>query len=98
MSPTQTCYNVILIQDDGSGRQVYQLTPVTGGFTVSVPSGRAGCATFLSTAACGGSTALTFVTSATTDLQTFAITPVSSAAGEIYSSASSVVLFVLLLA
>lgn len=40
------------IQDDKSGRQQWQFTPVTGGYVITMPMGRPTCNTTLTTVAC----------------------------------------------
>ena len=43
-------------QDDASGRQQWVFTPVAGGYTITMPMGRAACGQALTTVACTSST------------------------------------------
>ena len=60
-------------QDDGSGRQEWTFTPAGSGYFIRVLMGRNGCATYLSSPACGGTgnvnTPLFVTTNDTTGLQ-----------------------------
>ena len=77
------CFSFSLLweQDDGSGRQRWLVAQVNGGYTMSQPSGRQGCETYLSARACGVSPFMNLATSNASALQVFTISPVNSATG-----------------
>ena len=67
----------MILQDDGSGRQQYQVTGNSyGGYNLNQPSGRAGCNAFLSAQTCGISDYLIMAATNTSQLSSFQITPV----------------------
>ena len=65
------------LQDDGSGRQQYQVTRNSyGGYNLHQVSGRAGCNTFLSAQTCGISDYLIMAATNTSQLSSFQILPI----------------------
>lgn len=70
------------LQDDGSGRQQWVVTPVTGGYTLTMPAGRSTCGQVLTIAACGLPGDPFFIGADNGNgQQTFSIRPVNPAAG-----------------
>ena len=53
--------NILALQDDGSGHQEWTISQVTGGYTITMQTGRAGCATFLSSATCANGNGVGFI-------------------------------------
>ena len=71
------------LQDDGSGRQQWQIAAVTGGYTIYMPNGRDGCTDSMAANPCGMTDTAVFAATNSTDLlQTWSITPVSPSMGE----------------
>lgn len=78
-SAASTLDRLLVWQDDGSGRQEWTITQVTGGYTISISTGRAGCAPFLSSGTCAAGNGVGFA--ATNDgsgLAIWGLTPVNS--------------------
>ena len=51
----------LAVQDDGSGHQEWTISQVTGGYTITIQTGRAGCPTFLASATCANGNGVGFI-------------------------------------
>lgn len=74
-----------MVQDDGSGRQEYEIIPSSyGGYNLRVDSGRNGCPMWVTAQGCGNDNGLIFAASNASILSSFRITTTLNQTGSPY--------------